>query len=112
MRLKTKLAVGILAVSGMALSLPAKPTDATGDEGATAKKPGKISQLFMFHKSPKKDQPSKTTSTSEVKKHTNGFPEADKKSPEYQPQNGKHSPVDDMFKTTENRDTFKKVDSN
>jgi hypothetical protein len=110
MRLKTKLAVGILAVSAMAVSLSAKPGDATGDEGGTAKKPGKISQLFMFHRSPKKDQPSKTTS--EVKKHTNGFPEADKKSPEYQPQNGKHSPVDDMFKTTENRDTFKKVDSN
>jgi hypothetical protein len=111
MRLKTKLAVGILAVSGMALSLPAKPADATGDEGATAKKPGKISQLFMFHRSPRKDQPSKTSSSAE-KKHTNGFPEADKKSPEYQPQNVKHSPVDDMFKTTANKDTFKKADTN
>jgi hypothetical protein len=112
MRLKTRLAVGVLAVTGMAFSLSAKPGDAPGDESATAKKPGKMSQLFMFHKSPKKEQPSKTTPTSEVKKHTNGFPEADKKSPEYQPQNVKHSPVDDMFKTTENKDTFKKVDAN
>jgi len=111
MRLKVKLAVGILAVSAMAFSLSAKPADAPGDEGATAKKPSKMSQLFSFHRSPKKDEPSKTTSTSSVKKHTNGFPEADKKGPEYQPQNEKHSAVDDMFKTAENKDTFKKVDN-
>lgn len=112
MRLRKKLAVGILAASGMALSLSAKASEAPGDEGATAKKPSKMSQLFMFHRSPKKEQPFKASSTSEVKKHTNGFPEADKKSPEYQPQNGKHSPVDDMFKTGANKDTFKKVDAN
>jgi hypothetical protein len=112
MQLKTKLAVGILVVSGMAFSLTAKPGDAPGDEGSTAKKPSKMSQLFSLHKSPKKDQPSKTTSTSAVKKHTNGFPEGDKKAAEFQPQNEKHSPVDDMFKTTANRDTFKKADAN
>lgn len=108
MRIKTKLAVGILAVSGMALSLSAKASDAPGDEGSTAKKPGKMSQLFMFHRSPSKTTHS--SKTTEVKKHTNGFPEADKRAPEYQPQNAKHTPVDDMFKTTANKDTFKKAE--
>lgn len=108
MRLKTKLAVGILAVSGMAFSLSAKASDAPGDDGSTAKKPGKFSQLFMFHKSPSKETHS--SRTTDTRKHTNGFPEADKRGPEYQPQNVKHSPVDDMFKTTENRDTFKKAE--
>ncbi len=108
MRLTMRVAVGILAVSGMALSLSAKASDAPGDESSTAKKPSKMSQLFSFHKSPAKD--THASKTSEVKKHTNGFPEGDKKSPEYQPQNVKHSPVDDMFKTTENKDTFKKAE--
>ncbi len=108
MRFTMRLATGILAVSAMALSLSAKASDASGDEGSTAKKPGKLSQLFMFHRSPSKETHS--SKTSDVKKHTNGFPEADKKSPEYQPQNAKHTPVDDMFKTTANKDTFKKAE--
>ncbi len=110
MRLTLRLAIGILAVTGMALSLSAKASDDSQGDGSTAKKPGKMSQLFMFHRSSSKDTHS--SKTSEVKKHTNGFPEGDKKSPEYQPQNAKHTPVDDMFKTTANKDTFKKVDAN
>ena len=108
MRLKTKLAVGILAVSGMALSLSANAGDAPGADSSTAKKPGKFSQLFMFHKSPNKETHS--SRTTDTKKHTNGFPEADKKGQEFQPQFEKHSAVDDMFKTTANKDTFKKAE--
>jgi len=110
MRFTMRLAVGILAVSGMAVSLSAKASDAPGEEGSTGKKPSKMSQLFSFHKSSTKD--THASKTSEVKKHTNGFPEGDKKAPEYQPQNAKHSLVDDMFKTTANKDTFKKADAN
>ena len=112
MRLKMRVVAGIVVISAMALSLPAKTKDESDDEGAGARKPGKLSHLFMFHKSSKKDQPeSKSAETKpQVRRHTNGFPEADKKGAEFQPQTTNAQWADDIWKTSRNKDTFKQVD--
>jgi hypothetical protein len=97
----------------MALSLSAKTKDETEGDGSTAHKPGKLSHLMPFHKSVKKDQSGTlaTASKSEVKRHTNGFPEADKKEAKYQPQTSNKEWADDNWKTSRNKDTFKQVET-
>jgi hypothetical protein len=113
MRLKMRLVAGLVVVTAMAVSLPAKTKDDTGD-GSTAPKPSKLSHLNPFHKSAKKDPADATLATagkSEVKKHTNGFPEADKKEAKYQPQTSNKEWADDNWKTSRNKDTFKQVET-
>ena len=113
MRLEMRVLAGMIVVTGMALSLPAKTKNySSKDEGA--RKPSKLSHLMPFHKSTHKgttkDPKEGTLATaaqSEVKKHTNGFPEADKKGPENQPQATNRQWADDNWKTSRNKDTFK-----
>jgi hypothetical protein len=114
MRLKMRVVAGIVLVTGMALSLPAATKDDTASDASGAKKPSKLSHLLPFHKSAKKEQSGGTLATagkSEVRKHTNGFPEPDKKGAQYQPQASNKEWADDNWKTARNKDTFKQADS-
>jgi hypothetical protein len=116
MRLKMRIVTGIVLAMGMALSLSAKTKDATEGDASPAHKPGKLSHLMPFHKSSKHTEKESggtlaTEAKSEVRRHTNGFPEADKRGPEYQPQVANQQWADDNWKTARNKDTFKKVDS-
>jgi hypothetical protein len=115
MRLKMRVLAGMIVVLGLALSLPAKTKDVSKDEGA--RKPSKLSHLMPFHKSTHKatkDHAEGTLATaaqSEVRRHTNGFPEADKKGPENQPQATNQQWADDNWKTSQNKDTFKHIET-
>lgn len=114
MRLKMRVLAGMIVVMGLALSLPAKTKKDSKDEGSGTRKPSKISHLNPFHKSAKKDKSEGTLATaaqSEVKRHTNGFPEADKKGAEYQPQATNRQWADDNWKTSQNKDTFKHIET-
>jgi len=112
MRLKMRIVAGMVVISAMALSLPAKTKDDFDDEGAGAKKPGKLSHLFMFHKSSNKQHAEGKSAEpkSRVIRHTNGFPESDKKGSEFQPQTTNSQWADDIWKTSRNKDTFKQVE--
>ncbi len=114
MRLKMRLVAGLVVVTAMALSLPAKTKDEAESDGSPAHKHGKISHLLPFHKSVKKDHSEGTLATagkSEVRRHTNGFPEADKKEAKYQPQTSNKEWADDNWKTSRNKDTFKQIET-
>jgi hypothetical protein len=114
MRLKMRVVAGMIVVTGLALSLPAKTKDDSKDEGSGVRKPSKLSHLYMFHKRTKKDQAEGTLATaakSEVKRHTDGFPEADKRGAENQPQATNRAWADDNWKTSRNKDTFKQTET-
>ena len=108
MRLKMRLAVGMLVVSGIAFSMPAD--DQTQSDGSAAK-PGKVSHLFMFHKTTKKTDTSSKPAAKPQVTHTDGFPEPDKKGAQFQPQKSNDEWAGDMWKTSHNKDTFKQVDA-
>ena len=110
MRLTMRLAVGLLLVSGAAFSTPAD--DQAQSEASTAAKPGKLGHLFMFHKTTRRtDTSSKSTAAKpQALKHTDGFPEPDKKGAQYQPQTVDNQIVGEMWKTNRNKDTFKQQD--
>ena len=74
---------------GWPLAFQPRPRTKRKLTGPQRQKPGKLSHLFMFHKNTKKIRLTPTLATaakSEVRRHTNGFPEADKKDAKYQPQ--------------------------
>jgi len=112
MRLKMRVAVGMLVVSGIAFSMPAD--DQSQNDGSTTK-PGKLGHLFMFHKTTKKtDTSSKSQAAAKPQvthDHGNGFPEPDKKGSQYQPQTTNNQWAGDMWKTNQNKDTFKQTDA-
>lgn len=115
MRLNQRLLAGIVLVSAMALSVQAKPKADADDESTPAHKPGKLSHLMFFHKSGGSKRAASETkpaaSTTMMKKHTDGFPEAVKKDAKYQPQNDQGW-ANDAWKTARNKDSFKQGDSN
>ena len=100
----------MLIVSGFAFGMPA---DDPSQSDSTAAKPGKLGHLFMFHKTTKKaDTSSKSQAAAKPAiKHTDGFPEPDKKGAQYQPQTVDNEWVGDVWKTSRNKDTFKQTDA-
>ena len=95
------------AVVGAALSLPA-PAHASLSSLKT-----KMAHMFKGNSSDKKtteDATSETPATTpppDAKKHTNGFPEADKRGPKYQPQSEPQWWGDKVWKTDSNKDAWK-----
>jgi hypothetical protein len=111
MRLKMQVMIGILMAFGLS-ALQAQTQEAAPREDS-GKKPGMFSRMFHKDSSSKKDA-SKSEDKDHLKadnrKHTNGFPEKDKKGLAYQPQSTDDKWIDEAWKTSRNKDTFKKVD--
>jgi hypothetical protein len=112
MRLNMRILAGIVVIWAMALSLPAKTKDDSEDEGAGAKKPGKLSHLFMFHKSSNKEYAEAKPAAPKARgeRHADAFPEPHKRGPENQPQTTNSQWADDTWKTSRNKDTFKQIE--
>src|SRR5215831_5251940 len=98
MRLKTRIALGALTAVSLALPAVAFP----------------MPKLHMpFHKGvkqPETDVPATEKAAPEPKhRHTDGFPEKDKKGAEHQPQSEKTWWGDSVWKTSRSEDSWKQA---
>ena len=98
LRLNTRIILGAIALA--ALSLPA----------AALPLPKLHNPFHRSQKDPETDVPATEKAKPEPKhRHTNGFPEADKKDAKFQPQNEKQWWGDSAWKTPRNEETWKQA---